>query len=274
VVFLLGRQARFSRRHGDKCPSTLRRSVLKFPWMIRRNALFLITGALAVLGCIRLGLWQLDRLAGKRAVNAAVTERLSRAPVPVEQLPDDTSRVRYHRVELRGTFDFDREIALTSRVRRGAPGVWILTPLRRADSDTAVLVNRGWVYSADGAAVDFAAWREPAPATVRGWTDGFSGEPGHPVSATSSSRAVHRLVLDSLRVRFPYPIAPYIVVWSDTTTVVPEAKVPVRLGLPSLGEGSHLSYAVQWFSFAAIGAIGMAAFLRARSRDERTRQRS
>jgi surfeit locus 1 family protein len=35
--------------------------------------------------------------------------------------------------------------------------------------------------------------------------------------------------------------------------------------LPPLGNGPHLSYAVQWFSFAAIGLIGLVVvFLRRR----------
>jgi cytochrome oxidase assembly protein ShyY1 len=32
---------------------------------------------------------------------------------------------------------------------------------------------------------------------------------------------------------------------------------PIRLAEPTLGEGSHKSYAVQWFAFAAIALIGV-----------------
>lgn len=242
--------------------------------MIRRNALFLVIGTLAVLGCIRLGIWQLDRLSEKREANATVSQRLTKPPIAPELMPNDTSQLRHHRVAVSGTFDFDNEIVLTSRVRQGAPGAWILTPLRREGNDTAVLVNRGWVYSADGATVELQAWREPATASVSGYTERYSGVQGRPVSSSLNPRAVHRVDLDSIRQRFPYPVAPYIVVWTDTAAAPPATRVPERVGFPSLGEGSHLSYAVQWFSFAAIGVIGMVAFLRARGRNDRTRQRS
>jgi hypothetical protein len=61
---------------------------------------------------------------------------------------------------LRGTLDYDNEIVHTLRGRGGSPGVNILTPLRRVGNDTAVLVNRGWLYAPDGITVDTKPWRE------------------------------------------------------------------------------------------------------------------
>ena len=49
---------------------------------------------------------------------------------------------------------------MTGRTRSGSPGVHILTPLRIPESDTALLVNRGWVYSPDARTVDLTRWRE------------------------------------------------------------------------------------------------------------------
>jgi surfeit locus 1 family protein len=46
------------------------------------------------------------------------------------------------------------------------------------------------------------------------------------------------------------------------------ARPPIRIALPPQDNGPHLSYAVQWFSFAAIGVIGLAiVLLRQRRRD-------
>ena len=50
---------------------------------------------------------------------------------------------------------------------------------------------------------------------------------------------------------------------SDNTLVTP---VP----LPDLGEGSHLSYAFQWFIFATIGAVGYVLILRRHARSNPT----
>ena len=101
---------------------------------------------------VRLGFWQLDRLEQRRARNTLLASRLGAAPAPWS----DTTAIRYRRVTLSGVADYDREIVLVGRSRGGSPGVNLVTPVRRRGSDTAVLVNRGWVYSPDGTRVDHA----------------------------------------------------------------------------------------------------------------------
>ena len=82
-------------------------------------------------------------------------------------LPRDTGGAHYRRgAPAIGRFDYEHELVLAGRTRQGSPGVELLTPVRVAGSDTAVLVNRGWVYSPDGATVDHARWREGDSARV------------------------------------------------------------------------------------------------------------
>lgn len=53
------------------------------------------------------------------------------------------------------------------------------------------------------------------------------------------------------------PVAPYLLVQTaDADPGTPRDSTPARLELPVLDEGPHRSYAVQWFSFAAIAAVG------------------
>ena len=60
---------------------------------------------------------------------------------------------------------------------------------------------------------------------------------------------------------FPYPISSYYVVLMGTGGTRP-ASVPPRIEVPPLDEGPHKSYAIQWFSFAAISIIGTILYLR------------
>jgi surfeit locus 1 family protein len=215
--------------------------------------------ALALAGAalfVRLGFWQLDRLAQRRARNAIFAARIAAPPAPWS----DTTAVRYRRVRLSGSPDYERQIVLVGRSRGGSPGVNLVTPLRLPGSDTAVLVNRGWVYSPDGARVDHARWREGDRLTVEGYVEAFN-EPG-PGDLPANQRVARRLSYRAVSARFPYAIAPAYIVAIDTdATARPDA--PVRPALPTPDEGPHLGYALQWFAFAVIAVVGAGVAVRA-----------
>lgn len=109
----------------------------------RRNIVAGVLALIVAAGCVRLGIWQLQRLGERRSLNAAVRARMLAAPVAVAELPADTALAHYRRVLVEGVWDFEREIVLAGRTRQGAPGVNILTPVRPAGEGRAVLVSRG-----------------------------------------------------------------------------------------------------------------------------------
>lgn len=224
---------------------------------MRTRLVFFTLFALAVsLGCIRLGFWQLERLRERREVNRQVLARLSDPPVALENLPSNSS-VRFRRVTTSGTYDFANEFVLTTRTRNGAPGVHVITPLRRPGSDTAVLVNRGWAYTPDGMKVDRSLFVEDSFAVIDGYVEEYSRASGA-VSTASETRAVRRLDRDSMSARLPYPLAPIVLVQqkdSGEFTAV-DRGTPVRVELPRLDEGPHGAYAIQWFAFALVGIAG------------------
>ncbi|MBV6522277.1 MAG: hypothetical protein MNPFHGCM_02423 [Gemmatimonadaceae bacterium] len=226
--------------------------------MPRRTIGFVVFAFLISLGCIRLGFWQLARLGERRARNAVVEARIAAAPASFDSLPRDSS-ARYRRTRIPGRFDYDNEFALTGRPRGGSPGVYLLTPLLVANTDTAVLVVRGWVYAADSKSVDLDQWREADSTTIDGFADMFTLAAG-PVSVVDFPRGIRVADYDSLGTRLPYPIDPIMVVETGDSTQA--ANRPARLTLPALGDGPHKSYALQWFAFAAIAWVGIAAVVR------------
>jgi surfeit locus 1 family protein len=209
----------------------------------------------------RLGVWQLARRAERRAFNTTLVTRLDSAPVPALTLTADTSLGHYRRVSATGVYLYDREVTYAGRSRQGSPGVDLLTPLRIEGRDTVVLVNRGWVYSPDAQAVQLPRWREKDTATVVGYAETYSAKAAIKRAATSPAslprqertvRALDRTIVEQAVGR---PVAPYILV-QTSDSVLHLDSVPVRLLYPALDEGPHGSYAVQWFSFAAIAIAG------------------
>lgn len=166
-----------------------------------------------------------------------------------------------------GEYDYDRQLLLTLRSRQGSPGVNLLTPLRISGSDTAVLINRGWIYAPDGMSADARPWRESSPRDAVGFVRVM--ETGDSTNVRSPGRpdAVRRPHLATIASMLPYPVAPYYVVLTSPGSN-PDS-TPPRVPAPALDEGNHRSYAVQWFMFALIAVGGTAILLlRRRSGEE------
>ena len=222
--------------------------------MSRRALGFILFATLICAGCVRLGFWQLHRLDQRRALNAMLAERLGSPSLPVREVARDTATAAFRRAQAAGTYDYPNELALSARTRQGSPGANIVTPLRLAGTDTAVLVNRGWVYAPDAMTVNFARWREPDSANVSGYLVAMETGKRSSVSTATNARVVRHLDIDSLAARLPYPVLPFVLVAMEPPTNADT--VPARLPAPVLDEGPHMGYAIQWFAFALIGVVG------------------
>jgi surfeit locus 1 family protein len=203
----------------------------------RRDVAAAIVAVLVATGCVRLGIWQLDRLAQRKALNAALAARLALPVLEVRRgMAGDSARLR--RVAATGRYDYTAERTWPGRSFEGTPGVALITPLRLADG-SAVLVDRGWVPSPDAFHVDHAPYRESDSATVTG---------------TARLLPRGRGDVDSAGPGF----LPFVI-----EQQAPETRgLPRRWPAPAFDNGPHLSYAIQWFSFALIALVGTAVMIR------------
>ena len=228
----------------------------------RSPTVFLVFSLLVGVVCVRLGIWQLDRLAGRRTASSAALKQRNLPPTDIRALGNNGEN---RRVFASGVYDFDREIILRGRARDGVPGVEVVTPLRLHGSDSAVLVLRGYVPSADAISYDNSIHREPDSARVVGVAMPVPQDSGGAVPARRNGNETwRRLDLATVRARLPYPLAPMYIIADSPPTASP---APRRSPPPALDHGPHLNYAVQWFAFAGI-AFGGAAVLWWRRRRE------
>jgi surfeit locus 1 family protein len=219
----------------------------------RRGEIVLaVVAILAALGCARLGIWQLDRLAQRRERNAALAARLALPPIDlgtirVGDVPAESLYQR--RIVARGVFDYAHERVWPGRAFEGTPGVALVT-LLRLPTGSAVFVDRGWVPSPDAFRVDQAAFREADSAAVEGIA--FVPPRG-------------RGDVDLRAPAVPYAVFPVVLQQNGPEPDAPR-RLPRRWPAPALDDGPHLSYAIQWFSFAVIALVGTAALIRKSSR--------
>jgi len=222
-------------------------------WILSVVATFLAIVFLA------LGFWQIRRLQARQSQNAMLASRRYMPIAELDSLPRDAAAAHFRRVHVKGIYDHAQEIIYTLRGRNGSPGVNILTPVLRAGKDSAVLVNRGWVYSADGTTIDPKPWQESDTINGNGFVETFPTKGPFSPPNPARPRSFRRLDRSALAKVFPYPIADYYVVLTDSAT---SASAPPRVEPIPLDEGPHRAYAIQWFSFAAISIIGLGIFLR------------
>jgi surfeit locus 1 family protein len=211
-----------------------------------------------------LGMWQLERLDRRRAYERLVAQRLASPPVTLsEALVSNGGDLRYRRVVAEGSFDPRHEVILYGRTQAGLTGNHVLTPLV-LDDGTAVAVDRGWIPLAqDDPPVVEAA---PPPGRVRVTGVLFPPEAGgDTLGASATGRepvtTLTRVDLTAVAAQVPYPLAPaYLLLASQDP---PQRGLPEVAPLPDAADAPpHLSYAIQWFTFATIGVVGFAVLVR------------
>ena len=195
---------------------------------------------------VNLGLWQLRRLDERRDRNALVESRTQSDPVDVNDLPADLDEARFQAVVASGVYDSERTVVLRT-TQDGVPGGWVFTVLDRSPNPD-VVVLRGFVGTQpDGSLA--AAVPPEGEVAIEGIAVPI------PRLERTAETAVRRLIEGGP------PVAPVIVqAQSSAPADAPDVLAPVPV--PDLGEGPHLSYAVQWFLFAAVVCIGYPLLLR------------
>ncbi|MBL0939130.1 MAG: SURF1 family protein [Gemmatimonadaceae bacterium] len=233
----------------------------------RSTILFGILTAIAVAVCVRLGIWQLDRLQERRAQNSIVQERGNAPALSLRELQgQDTAVTHWRRVRVEGVADYAHEMVHATRSQNGSPGVHLLTPIRPIDGswgDTAIVLLRGYLYAADGRTVDLDKARESDTLRLDALVTSFPPVRAGTARMASGGRALRLLDRDTLATMMERPLGAMVLL-ALGDTIMQDISRPTRVPPPTVNDGPHLSYALQWFGFATVFAVGFLVFARGR----------
>lgn len=243
--------------------------------MFRRK--WLLTTLLVLLGtalCVRLGIWQLDRLEGRRAANAQFESMQTLPPLNLNQSDlDSVAKMEWRSVQVTGEYDFENQIAVRNQYYGDQYGYHLLTPLLFTPSNgsgptqVAVLVDRGWI-PADGNSTpdDWRQYDESGLVNLSGQIRLGQAKPalgGVPDTIPANG---DRLEVwnngDVARIigQLPYS-ALRVYIQPDVSAADTEPPIPFQHRFEAT-EGPHFGYALQWFTFATILFIGYPFYLR------------
>jgi len=229
---------------------------------LRARLLVMAFFTVVTLVCLALGLWQMERRKDRRAANVMALEARSAPPVRLESGATISASLEGRRVSAVGHYDHVHDIVLRGRAYRGSPGVEVVSPLVLEGGRTAVLVNRGFIPTPDAVTVQTDSVREPGRVRVEGTALLITSGGGAPLERKSWI-TWSRLDLMALSVRLPYQLAPVYIRQSPDTFL---PRFPRRLEPLPINDGPHLSYAIQWFAFAAMAVVFGVVILRAKRR--------
>jgi surfeit locus 1 family protein len=231
-------------------------------WLLKHLFALLIFAAM-----VTLGFWQLARLQERRAANAASAAILDQNPTTLTGDAPSAAELVGRKVRVTGTLLNEESVVLRGQKSdSGVDGVHLLTPLRIAGSDAAVIVDRGWLPTSQRAASALAAYAVSREITLEGIArapqvraDSPLASRDLPLPGATRIDAWVRVDVAAMQGQVSAPLLPLYV------EQLPEAgnsALPQPHDPRSPDEGSHLSYAIQWFAFASILAVVYTALIR------------
>ncbi len=216
--------------------------------------------------CVRLGIWQLDRLDQRRAFNHQVESMRAMQPLDLnQQVPGDIAKMEWRAVKVKGKYDFANQVALRNQYNGDQYGYHLLTPL--LFNGGAILVDRGWI-PAEGNSTpqDWQKYNEPGEVSITGQlrlgqTKPRFGGVADQIPADGTRLALwNNADIGHIVKQLSYAALPvYIQPDVDPNDATPP--IPYQPTV-DLTEGPHFGYALQWFTFATILLVGYPIYLR------------
>lgn len=221
-----------------------------------------------VVAFVNLGNWQLSRLEQRRERNEVVIQHENSPILDFAEVfgRPITEADQWQKVRVTGTFDAAHQYVVRYRSNAGTTGYEVLGVLQ-TDDGRHLLVSRGFTERPAGQ--DFPRIAPPPPSgtvTIVGTVR--RNETGDDNATVPDQGAIRLINSVAIGRTLPFPVLDGYLGVVEIAPADPAGLVPVES--PDLNEGNHFSYALQWFSFSGLAALGLVLMIRS---DVKAKQR-
>ena len=207
---------------------------------------------LLIIGCLWASQWQFHRGQDRSARNATIEARVDIPTVDLSTLKSNVKENEWRAISTTGSFDAEEQILLRNRYFEGKYGYAVLTRFTTESGDS-IWVDRGWVAAGASATVVPETPEVPTGlVTITARLRLDSSLPSGSFFALPLNRdddLVSKLNAQSGLASENY----YLDLISGS---VPSLTPAAPAEIPSLSDGPHLAYAVQWILFAGLVVYG------------------
>ena len=220
------------------------------------------------IACVALGNWQMNRRNAVVENIHKIQQNYAGAVVDYANIAANFDQLdpakEWTQVRLKGTYQNSDQRIVRNRPLNGAPGYEVLVPLTLENGDT-VIVDRGWLPIGNNEAGHPDTVPQPVPGVVEVIARLKPAEPKLDRGAPEGQLASIDLKEYAGQVGYPIKTGSYGQLASES----PAAAInPVSFPAPSIDEGSHLSYALQWIAFGILAFIGFGYAARMQRRND------
>lgn len=226
------------------------RGVREGNWRFRPGLVPSIGAAVFIALTLALGNWQTRRAEAKLELGHQLDAAEQGPVLSVPAILADASHFDRRRVSARGIFVGRATLLLDNKVLHGVAGYHVLTPLRLEGSGLHLLVNRGWIAAGDRSKLPAIS----TPGNLQ-TVEGIALIPSRRFIQLGPEALegplLQNLVLEREEKRLGLKLQPFVVL---QTSAAPDG-LSREWARPDLDVSRHRSYALQWYSFAALAAI-------------------
>ena len=227
----------------------------KEPWSVFKTLIALALIAL----CMWAAQWQYHRGVDRHSRNAIIEERIAKEAIELSELDTDVSNNEWQRVEATGNFDQSQQILLRNRYSEGKYGYEVLT-LFTSTTGEKFWVDRGWVQAGATATTPPEVTRVPeTEVSILGRVRLDSSLPRGSFFALPSSGEG---LVSELNAQSQLDTEKYYLDLLEGSDPSLSPAVPAQL--PSLSDGPHMAYALQWVIFGGLVIYGRLLIRRTR----------